>query len=67
MNCGHKTIPPLKSGVLSIPLMVEYRIYNEAVAFDGYNNCFGCWLQSAKSDFAELYPDVMKAYIERAS
>ena len=65
-NCGHKTIPPLASGVISIALMVEYRFYNEAVAFDGYKECFSCWLQSSKSDFSELQPDTLKLYLERA-
>ena len=62
MECGHETIPPLRSGVLSIALMVEYRLYNEAVAYDGYKNCFGCWIQ--QSDFVDLYPDVTELYLK---
>lgn len=64
MRCEHKTIPPLKSGVVSIPLMVEYVLYNEAVDYDGYKKCFGCWLQSSKSGFSELYPEITKQYLK---
>ena len=62
LGCNHETIPPLKTGVINIALMVEYRFYNEAVAYDGYNKCFSCWLKES-----DLYPDVKELYIEKAS
>lgn len=65
MDCNHKTVPPLKSGVLSVALMVEYVLYNEAVEFLGYKNCFGCWLQ--ESSFNESYPNVTKQYLKSVS
>jgi len=63
--CEHKTIPPLKTGVISIPLMVEYKLYNEAVDFDNYKDCFSCWIK--QSDFVRLFSDVAKLYLTEAS
>jgi len=63
--CEHKTIPPLKAGVISIPLMVDYRLYNEAVKFDRYKDCFACWLKESNAEDDMYFSDGFKEYIRR--
>lgn len=63
--CEHKTIPPLKAGVISVPLLVDYRLYNEAVVFDKYKNCFVCWLKESNAEDDLYFSDGFKEYIKR--